>query len=64
MDGDSQPCFRRHCDDIPQDTQLFGWYLSHHHWYIGDYRVLQQVKMLLVYGSVTVAGGTVCVVFF
>jgi uncharacterized protein YegP (UPF0339 family) len=43
LDGDSKPYFRRHCNAFPQDTQLFDWYLSHHHWYIGYYRLLQQV---------------------
>ena len=43
MDGDSKPHFRRYCYDFPQDTQLFDWHLSHHHWHIGDYRVLQPV---------------------
>jgi hypothetical protein len=62
MDGDSKPYFRRHCNDFPQDTQLFGWYLSHHHWHNGYYRVHQQVKMSLVHGSVMVVGGIVCVI--
>jgi hypothetical protein len=48
MDGNSKPNFRRYCYDIPQDTQLFGWCLSHHHWHNGPYRVLQQLIMTLV----------------
>jgi hypothetical protein len=48
MDGNSKPHFRHYRYDFPQDTQLFGWYLSHHHWHNGSYRVLQQVKMTLV----------------
>jgi hypothetical protein len=47
MDGNSKPYFRYYCYDFPQDTQLFDWYLSHHHWHYGDYRVYQQVKMSL-----------------
>jgi uncharacterized protein YegP (UPF0339 family) len=43
MDGDSKPYFRRHRNDFPQNTQLFDWYLSHHHWHTGYYRLLQQV---------------------
>ena len=60
MDGDSQPHFRHYRHDFPQDTQLFGWYLSHHYWHIGYHRVLQQIKLFLVHGSLTVVGGTVC----
>jgi hypothetical protein len=47
MDGDSKPYFRRYCYDFPQDTKLFGWYLSNHHWDNGYYSV-PQVKMTLV----------------
>ena len=54
MDGDSQPDFRRYRYDIPQDTQLSGWYLSHHHRHIGYYRVYQQVKISLVHDSTMV----------
>jgi hypothetical protein len=45
MDGDSKPYFRHYRHDFPQDTQLFNWYLSHHHWDTGYYRLLKQVKM-------------------
>jgi len=57
MDGDSKHHFRHYRYDFPQNTQLFGWYLSHHHRHIGYYRVLQQVKISFVHGSVTVVGG-------
>ena len=43
MDGDSKHNFRCHCNDFPQGTKLSGWYLSHHHWHTGYYRLLQQV---------------------
>ena len=47
MDGDSEPHFRDYRYDIPQDTQLFGRHLSHHHRDNGYYRLHQQVKMVL-----------------
>ena len=43
MDGDSKPYFRHYRYDFPQDTQLFGGHLPHHHWHTGDYRVRQPV---------------------
>ena len=49
MDGDSEPHFRDYRYDLPQDTQLFGWYLSNHHWHNGPYRVLQRVRILPQY---------------
>ena len=45
MDGDSEPHFRDYRYDLPQDTQLFGRHLSHHHRDNGYYRVHQQVKI-------------------
>jgi hypothetical protein len=48
MDGDSKPYFRRYCYDFPQDTKLFGWYLSNHHWHNGYYSVPQLKMTLLV----------------
>ncbi len=48
MDGNSKPHFRCYCHDIPQDTQLSGWYLSHHHWHNGSDSILQQVKVPFV----------------
>ena len=35
-------------DDLPQDNQLFGWHLSHHHRCNGDHRVLPSLEMTLV----------------